>query len=180
VLLACVALGVVASPLVGWSISRHAAWRIPLALAACTVTVLSWGLLLGLGGDHPPQLAVTVLCVFTAVGGPVSTIGFALARDYNGSAIVGTASGVVNIGGFLASIIGAALVGGMLSLQGSTSAHAYRLAFAVLLLVQLGGTVQVGRWWRRTRASSFEAQQRGEPVPVPVVAHRWDIFAEGR
>ena len=41
------------------------------------------------------------LVFITGVGGPVSAIGFSVARDYNGPAIVGTATGVVNVGGFV-------------------------------------------------------------------------------
>ncbi len=175
ILLACVAVGVVASPSIGILISRHASGRVPLAISVSVVTLVGWGLLLGFGGNHPPHVAVAAISIFTALGGPASSIGFALARDYNRSSIVGTATGVVNVGGFAAAIIGSALVGATLSLLDGSSAERFRIAFAVMLAVQLLGTVQVVRWWRRARATVIGAQRRGEPVPVPVVAHRWDL-----
>jgi MFS family permease len=112
-----------------------------------------------------------------ATGGPASTIGFSLARDYNGRTVVGTATGVVNVGGFSAAILTSLLVGGILDLAGRSDVPAYRLAFGCAVAVQLLGTVMAVRWWLRVRGLLLGAQSRGEPVPVRVVERRFDRAA---
>ena len=107
-------------------------------------------------------------------GGPISSIGFALARDYNGPAIVGTATGVVNVAGFVAAIVACLSLGWTLDLQGSASLGSYRLAFAVAVTVQALGLVQTVRWWLLARHWVLRAEE-GKPIPVPVVRHRWDL-----
>jgi MFS family permease len=131
-------------------------------------------LLAGVGGD---PLIVVVACA-AAVGGPASAIGFSLARDYNDPGIVGTATGVVNVGGFLAAIIASLAVGATLSLVGASGASAYRVAFAVALLVQLAGTAQTLRCWLQVRARQLGMLEAGHPVPVHLVRHRFDYVSQ--
>jgi hypothetical protein len=109
-----------------------------------------------------------------AVGAPASAAAFALARDYNRPDIVGTASGVVNVGGFSAVILTSLLIGLILGVAGS-GAGGYRVAMIALLAVQLTGTVQLVRWWRVARADVLTAQHRGDDVPVRLHEHRWDL-----
>ena len=115
-----------------------------------------------------------------AAGGPASTIGFSLARDYNARSVVGTATGVVNVGGFSATILASLLVGGILDLAGRSDVPAYRLAFGCAVAVQLFGTVMATRWWLRVRGLLLGAQSRGEPVPVRVVEHQFDRILPDR
>jgi MFS family permease len=114
-----------------------------------------------------------------AVGGPASTIGFSLARDYNPPAMVGTATGVVNVGGFTSTIIASLLVGGVLELTGPGSGAGYRLAFCAAVAVQVLGTAMAVRWWLRVRGMLLGAQSRGEPVPVPVIHRQFDRVRPG-
>src|ERR1700690_1555523 len=97
-----------------------------------------------------------------AAGGPASTIGFSLARDYNARTAVGTASGVVNVGGFTAAIAASLPVGGILALAGRSDVTAYRLAFGCAVAVQLAGTVMAVRWWLRLRGLQLGPQSAGE------------------
>ena len=174
-LLLTVVASVVASPVIGYLTGRYPATRVPLSIGVCVVTVLGWAVVLaGFSGPVPRPLLVAVIVV-TGFGGPASTIGFALARDYNGPTIVGTATGVVNVGGFVAGIIGCLAVGWALDAVGATDAHAYRIAFAAAELVQALGLVQLVRWWLRARRSVLAAQERGEQTPVALVRHRWDL-----
>ena len=101
-----------------------------------------------------------------------------MARDHNPPASIGTALGLVGIGGFVATILWAVSVGALLDLLGRTGldlVDQFRVAFGVGLTVQVAAMVQVVRWWRRARAASLDAQARGEPIPVPVVRRRWDL-----
>jgi MFS family permease len=174
VLLVCVLAAIVASPAIGAVFGRYPAARVPFALSVCLLTVAGWAVLLGCFGGRPPHLLIVAVVAVAAVGGPASTIGFSLARDYNPPAMVGTATGVVNVAGFSSTIIASLLVGGVLELAGSGSGAGYRLAFCAAVAVQLLGTVMAVRWWLRVRGLLLGAQSRGEPVPVPVVRRQFD------
>ena len=164
-------VAVAASPLIGLAFTRAPAARVPFALAVCVATMLCWATLLAGVGGRGYLIFVVAL---SAVGGPASAIGFALARDYNTRAIVGTATGVVNVGGFLATIVISLLIGALLSTVG-TGPSGYRIAFAVGAGVQLFGTIQAARWWLRLRSRVLDAQAHGEPIPVAVTRRRFDL-----
>jgi MFS family permease len=174
-LLLSVVVAMVVGPLMGYVIARYPAGRVPIALGSCLATVLGWYAVLAAFEGPVPRPLLIALVLLTATGSPVSGIGFALARDYNGPAIVGTATGVVNVAGFLAGIASCLAVGWTLSLAGSVDRGAYRLAFAIAVTVQAVGLLQLLRWWLRARRALLDAQARGESTPVPVVRHRWDL-----
>jgi sugar phosphate permease len=175
VLLVCVVVAVAASVAVGSVTAARPGWRVPVGLAVCGGTVLGWGALLALGGNHPAKAVVVLLVAATACGGPASSIGFALARDYNRPAVVGTATGLVNVGGFIATILGTAAVGLILDVTGHSGPGAFRLAFAAVVALQLFGTCQVLAGWLRLRAEVLDRQDGGIAVPVPVHRHPWDL-----
>ncbi|MDQ2838452.1 MAG: MFS transporter [Actinomycetota bacterium] len=174
-LLASVLVAIVVGPMVGYLIARHPATRVPLAIGTCLATVLGWYAVLAAFSGPVPRLLLVALVLLTGTGAPISGIGFALARDYNGPSIVGTATGVVNVAGFSAAIASCLLVGWTLDLAGSPDRAAYRLAFAVAVSVQLIGLVQMVRWWLRARHASLRALAAGEATPVRIVRHRWDL-----
>lgn len=175
VLLLGVTVSMAAGPAIGFLIGRHPAARVPFAIAVYTLTVAGWVLLLaGYDGAPPHALIVTVVAI-TTIGGPSSSIGFALARDYNSPASVGTASGVVNVGGFTAAVVATLVVGWALTASRHTSAAAFRPGFAIAITIQAIGTIQTVRWWLQVRAQQLQAQSRGERVPVPVVRRPFDL-----
>ena len=167
----------VASPVVGWLIGRWPISRVPLALGMCLITIVGWIVAVTAFGDHPPQAYATALFVVMTLGGPASMAAFALARDYNHARTLGTASGVVNVGGFLATVIGALGIGWVLGALGGTTAHTMHFAVLVALGVQSFGTFRMAVWLRRTRAFALARQAAGEAVPVAVVRRRWDLPA---
>jgi MFS family permease len=175
VLLLSVVLAIVVGPPIGYLIGRHPVTRVPLAIGTSLVTVLGWYSVLAAFSHPMPRWLLVVLVLGTTTGGPVSSIGFALARDYNGPAIVGTATGVVNVAGFVAAIVACLSLGWTLDLLGSQTLGSYRLAFAVAVTVQALGLVQMVRWWLLARHWALRALEAGKPVPVPVVRHRWDL-----
>jgi MFS family permease len=163
----------VASPVFGWLIGRHPAARVPIAIGICAVTMAGWSVVVADG--TPPTGFVVALFVVMALGGPASMAAFALARDYNPARILGTASGVVNVGGFLAAVVVSLGVGGILALEGSTSAGTLRWAVVAAVAVQGFGAVRMTVWLLRVRARALDLQQRGKSVPVPVVRRRFDL-----
>jgi MFS family permease len=177
VLLFSVLVAVVVGPPIGYLTGRHPATRVPLAIGTSLVTVLGWyAVLAAFSGPMPYGLLVALVLV-TIIGGPVSSIGFALARDYNGPAIVGTATGVVNVAGFVAAIVTCLSLGWTLDLLGSQTLGSYRVAFAVAVTVQALGLLQMVRWWLFARSGLLRALEAGESVPVTIVRHRWDLSA---
>jgi MFS family permease len=165
----------VASPVIGWLIGHRPIVRVPIALGVTVLTIAGWSTLVIAYGDSPPRWYVTGLFVFMALGGPASMAAFALARDYNHVRTLGTASGVVNVGGFVATVIIALGIGWALDLQGATTAHSFRWAVLVAVGVQAFGALRMAVWLRRVRAFVLVRQEQGEAVPVTVLRRRWDL-----
>ena len=170
----------VCGPVVGWLIGRRPAVRIPLAFVVCAITIVGWLTVVLAMGDHPPRAFVASLYVFTMLGAPASMVAFAVARDYNHARILGTASGVVNVGGFVATVVIALGFGETLNLLGGTNAHHMRLALLVPLAVQLFGTIRIAVWHRRLRHTVLHWQREGKPVPVTVARRYWWDLPEPR
>ncbi|SDY02999.1 Sugar phosphate permease [Amycolatopsis xylanica] len=156
-------------PLTGAIIGKHPSLRMPLVGGYLATATAIWAVLLSWPGQVPLALLVPAFAIL-ALGGPASMIGFALARDYNPLHRVGTATGVVNVGGFVATTIAALGVGVLLELTGGN----FRVALLVLVAVLAFGSFRMIVWWRRTRAHLFAAQARGEEIPVRVTRRRWD------
>ena len=177
VLMAGVIGAALASPGFGWLIARHPAARVPLGIVVCAATMAGWVVLVAVYGAAPPAAYVVGLFVVMALGGPASMAAFALARDYNHSRMLGTASGVVNVGGFVATVVVALGIGWVLDLQGATSAATLRWAVLVAVAVQAFGAWRMTVWLLRVRAAALGRQERGHPVPVAVVRRPWDLPA---
>jgi MFS family permease len=161
-------------PVVGAIISRRPDLRMSLVVGYLIAAGVVWGLLLGLPSPLPTALLAGCFAVLS-LGGPVSVIAFALARDYNPVRRVGTATGLVNVGGFVATTIGALAVGVLLEVDSALPATTgFRIALVALVVVLVFGSWRVSVWWRRARAWVLAAAARGETVPVQLRRRRWD------
>jgi F0F1-type ATP synthase assembly protein I len=174
VLMLAVGVSAVFGPVVGWLIGHRPIVRVPLALSECALSVIGWLIVFGLG-DHPPRGVVAVVFVVMTLGAPVSMVAFALARDYNHAHTLGTASGVVNVGGFVAAVVVALGMGWVLDGLGGSNPHTMRYALLLAVGVQMFGAWRVASWLRRLRAFALEQQAAGAQVPVTVVRRRWDL-----
>ncbi|PPK67440.1 MFS transporter [Actinokineospora auranticolor] len=171
-----VLVAMVANPVIGEVTGRWPATRVPIVAGYLLVELVLLGLLLGWPGGVVPGPLVVVAFGLLAVGGPASGVAFAVARDYNPLHRVGTATGVVNVGGFSAVTISALGIG--LLLGGDTAAAdaaAFRTAFLALVVILLLGGWRTLVWWRRVRAGLLAAHARGDEVPVRVRRTRWDL-----
>jgi hypothetical protein len=170
-------VGVVVSgccgPLTGWFVGRRPVLRVPLAMGVCIVSVLGWALVIALLGDHPNAAVTCTVFVISLIGSPVSMIAFAVTRDYHHTRTLGTASGAVNVGGFLATVVVCLAFGETIDLLGGPTAHSLRLAMLVTVVVQAFGLGRVAVWYRRVRADIRRRQLVGESVPVRVERSRW-------
>jgi len=106
----------------------HRRSRIVLAIIASNAVV--WTVVLALPGRAPFWLLV-VLVVVISVGGPGSMVGFDFARTFNPSATLGTAQGMVNMGGFIASLLVMQAMGVILGARGGYSFESFRVAWTV-------------------------------------------------
>ncbi len=144
-----VAVGILAGPLFGEFTARHPLRRSWLVLTVIVVTAAAWTAVLAVPPPAPHWLLV-LLVVVLAFGGPGSMIGFDYARTFNPSHRRGTAVGIVNIGGFVASLLVALGVGVLLGPGGYTP-EGFRLAWCVQYVVWAVALVGVLVARRRAR-----------------------------
>ena len=123
-----VATFVVFGVLIGVVTGRHPQRRPTIVLAMIAVSALSWTIVLALPSRGPGWLLV-LLVVIIAVGQPVSIIAFDFARTFNPPAALGTAQGMVNTGGFIASLLVMQAIGVIIDLAGGYSFTSFRLAW---------------------------------------------------
>ncbi|WP_156756911.1 MFS transporter [Actinokineospora pegani] len=173
-----VLVGMVFGPVIGETTGRRPVLRLPVVWSYMALSFVLWAVLLGWPGGVPPKPVVVVAVGLMSIGGPISSVSFALARDYNPLSRVGTATGVVNVGGFCAITITSFAVGVLLG--GDTAAAGprdFRTAFLAIAVLLVLGSWRMFVWWRRARAAVFAATERGEAVPVRIRRRAWDIPA---
>jgi MFS family permease len=127
---------------VGVFTGRHPRRRSRLVLAIIASNAVAWTVVLALPGPAPLWLLV-VLIVVISVGGPGSMVGFDFARTFNPSATLGTAQGMVNMGGFVASLLVMQAMGLILDAAGDYSFESFRLAWTVQYAFWILATVGI-------------------------------------
>ncbi|MCO4700514.1 MFS transporter [Streptomyces sp. RO-S4] len=141
VVLANMAVGLV----YGQVVARHHGARLPLALGTVGATALLWTVTLAWPGDRAPMWLLIVLCAVLGACGPASMIGFDFARPANPPERQGTASGITNMGGFVASMTTLFAIGVLLDATGDD----YSVAFSAVFVLQALGVTQILRLRRR-------------------------------
>lgn len=111
------ASGVLIGPALGMASVAVPGRRVPMTLICITAQVLVWGLVLLWPGPAPLSL-LALLMVAISVGGPGSIMAFDHVRQHNPPELLATATGVVNTGGFAASLLAIAAIGVVLDLLG--------------------------------------------------------------
>jgi MFS family permease len=123
---AAISSGVVIGILTG----RYPHRRSRIVLAIIISNAVAWTVVLALPGRAPLWLLLALVLVIS-VGGPGSMVGFDFARTFNPSATLGTAQGMVNMGGFIASLLVMQAMGVILGAAGGYSFESFRLAWTV-------------------------------------------------
>jgi MFS family permease len=166
---------ILCGPVLGRLVARHPFQRSRMVLTVVGAIATVWATVLLWPGPAPLPLLV-VLVVVTAVGGPASMVGFDVARSFNPQERIGSALGVVNVGGFVASLAAMALVGVVLDrvTPGGPTAYTldgFRLAMAVQFPFWALGAVQVWRYRRKAvrhltehHPEALQALRDGESV----------------
>ncbi|NEB77344.1 MFS transporter [Streptomyces sp. SID14478] len=149
----------------GQIVARHHAARLPLALGTVGATAVLWATPIVWPGQSPMWLLV-LMCVVLGACGPASMIGFDFARPANPPERQGTGSGIVNMGGFVASMTTLLAVGVLLDATGDN----YRVAFSAVFVLQALGVSQILRLRKRAARAERErlVASRVTSVHVPV------------
>ena len=146
----------IAGPLIGVFSARFPYRRSQSVLGIVAAMAIVWTAVLLWPGRAPLWLLL-LLVIVIAVGGPGSVVGFDLARTFNPPARIGSATGIVNVGGFTASLSTIWLIGVVLDRVNPGGASAYtldgfRAAMSVQYVVWGVGVVMILLWRRKTRA----------------------------
>jgi len=157
--------------LIGIFTGRHPNRRSRLVLCIIASNAVIWSVVLALPGRAPLWLLV-VLVVVISVGGPGSMVGFDFARTFNPRATLGTASGMVNMGGFIASLLVMQFMGVILDAVGHISFESFRLAWTVQYAVWVLAVIGILITRRKARAVMRAESERMliegfEPHPTP-------------
>ena len=131
------------------TISDRMGLRLPLTRALSVLYLVSW--LPWVMGWQLPVAASTAAFLLMGIGISGATLGWALAKELNPPALSGTATSLVNTGGFLGTALFQPLVGAVLDRSaGDAAIDSYRSAAAVLAVIALTG-VASGFLLRETR-----------------------------
>jgi MFS family permease len=144
---------IVSGPVLGHLVGRHPLSRSRMALTIVAASAAVWTAVLLWPGAAPLWLLV-LLVVVLGWNQPGSMIGFDHARSFNPGHRLSTATGIVNVGGHVASLTCILAIGVVLALlprSGVSSDTAMRWAFAVQYPLWITGAWQILRYRRRAR-----------------------------
>ncbi len=150
-------------PVLGWLVGAHPWHRSTVVLVIVSSIVIVWTVVLAWPGPAPFAVLV-VLVLVTGIGGPASVIGFDVGRTSNPAHRLASATGIINQGGFYASLVMVVVIGLLLDWRtpGASTAYtpeAFRWAMSAQFPIWLLGLVQVWRYRGRARARAISEQQ---------------------
>lgn len=143
-----VVVALVAAPILGAAVARHPHRRSAIAFNVIGMIALMWLVVILWPGPAPMWLLI-ILIVCIATGGPASMIAFDFVRTFNPSHVIGTGTGIVNVGGFLAALVTVYVVGWLLDLQQRAAGpgaelytlDSFRWALSFQFIVIAGGVI---------------------------------------
>ena len=149
--------GMASGPVLGRLTARHPLRRSNLILGIVAMTVAAWTVVL-LWPGRPPLWLVVGLVLVLATNGPASMVGFDFARTFNPVTRLGSATGIVNVGGFVATLLAIFFIGVVLDAQAPSGGYDlddFRVAFCVQYALWAfggGGIMRTRRLARRKLA----------------------------
>jgi nitrate/nitrite transporter NarK len=160
----------------GTMVSRYPFYRSWMVLGIVAAMAFGWAVVLARSTPAPVWMLVVLACLM-ATGGPASMVGFDLARTFIPVEASGRANGLVNIGGFSASLLTMGLIGVVLDRHsggggsGTYDLDDFRVAMSVQFVFWAFGAVQILRYrhkaishLQRLHPGAVDALKRGEPV----------------
>ncbi|MBX5470190.1 MAG: MFS transporter [Thermoleophilaceae bacterium] len=138
------------APLLGWLAGRRPHRRAQIVLGAAAANALAVAALVCWPGPRVPAAVAGAALTIAGAAGAASMLGFDLAREQSREHDGGSASGLVNTGGFSAAIAADVAIGALVGAQLRPSAAAsYQLALAPLLALALLGLARLARLAQR-------------------------------
>lgn len=161
----------------GVLVARLPYYRSVIVLLVVALVALTWTVVLLWDGPAPMWLLVVLVCAM-ATGGPASMIGFDLQRTFSPAMAAGRANGLVNGGGFVATLVTMWLIGLLLDLRSpGTSSYDlgdFKVAMCAQYLLWVLGAAQIWRYRRKALAhlervhpGAAEQMRRGQPFVHP-------------
>jgi predicted MFS family arabinose efflux permease len=162
-------------PMVGRYAARFPFYRSWIVLAIIGGAATMWTVVLLWPGQAPVPVLI-LLIVVQAAGGPGSLLGLDYARTFNPATRFGAANGMVNTGGFIATLISIGVVGILLDMSSGGAPQTigdYKWALTFQYVLWGIGTIQILRYRRRARATLarynpevYEALRANQVVPL--------------
>jgi MFS family permease len=160
-----VIIGFIVGPMISAFCARYPQRRSFLVLTTIVGLAAVWSLVILLPGRSPAWLVIA-LCLVLSVSGPMSMIAIDYVRGFVDKSRLGTATGFVNIGGFLATFTMMFFAGVILDTVKSINERAgipsdlyslegFRWAMTVQLLILLVGTIMFLLERKHARAKLF-------------------------
>jgi MFS family permease len=165
--------GAVIGPVLGNLTGHYPLRRSNLIFGVLAATVVAWTVVLVWPGRAPLPLVVLLMLILAAYG-PASAIGFDFARSFNPDSRLGTATGVVNMGGFTASLVAIFVIGVILDVRapaGNFDLGDFKVAFCFQYLLWAFGLVSLVRSRRLTRANMAQEGTVIDPLPSAIARH---------
>lgn len=141
----------------GW-VARRPHRRVRLSFTVMGAGFAAWSVLI-LWPGTAPFVVVLVAVVAIAMSLPASMVAFNIIQSFTPRRRIGTATGITNVGGFVASLVAIYLIGLTLDLQvqwgwvtDAYAPEAFRVAMAMQLVVASVGVVGMLISARRVRA----------------------------
>ena len=146
----------ISGPFIGVLVGRRPFHRSTLVLVILAALIGAWTAVLVWPGPAPLWLLVLFVCA-VGVGGPGSMVAFDFARTFNPPERLGSATGIVNQGGFIASLLSILGIGLVLDVltpgtSSNYSAESFTWAMCVPYLLWAVGATQIVRYRRKARA----------------------------
>jgi nitrate/nitrite transporter NarK len=144
-----------AGPTLGWLVGNHPWHRSTMVLTIVSSIVVVWTVVLAWPG-HAPTPVLVLLVIVVGVGGPASMIGFDVGRTSNPKERFASASGIINQGGFIASLLLVIAIGLVLDWRtpGASTDYTpsgFRWAMATQYVLWAVGLSQVYRYRKQAR-----------------------------
>ena len=163
-------------PVLGALTARYPLRRSNLIFGVLVLTIVVWTVVLVWPGAAP--LPVVVVLVLTlAAYGPASAVGFDFARTFNPATRLGAATGIVNMGGFTASLVTIFVIGVVLDLRAPTGDYSvtdFKVAFCFQYVFWAFGLVSLRRTRRLARAGLRAQGTVIDPLPRAIARHWHD------
>ena len=163
----------VIGPVLGQLTARYPLRRSNLIFGVLIATILSWTVVLLWPGAVPLPVLVVLILVLAAYG-PASAVGFDFARTFNPSTRLGAATGIVNMGGFVASLVTILVIGVVLDLRSGGQGYDladFKLAFCFQYVVWAFGLVSLRHTRRLARAQLRAEGTTIDPLSDAIARH---------